>query len=354
MSETFPEPNAFTKSLFEKLVSHPKRIVFPEGEDLRILRVAAEMVRREIGVPILLGKVKRMRKLAADNSIDLTFVRMIDPKESSDLKLFCGYYEKSENARGIRVAMVEQTVSKPQNFGAMMVQYGHADGMVSGNKVLPAVTYRAVLHMIKPLADVPKVFSTTLLVAPHLDHFGHEGFMLLADTGVIPDPESYDLASIAVETGKLAHHLLGRKPRVCMLSHSTKGSTNTPGAQRVRAATALAQKMVKDQGLTVRVDGELQADVALDAESAEIKLESEKKIHAPDVMVFPNLDAAHISMKLLQHVGGAQNYGSLIMGCSKPTAQVPRTASIETILGTAALVGVEAIKFNQLHLDDAL
>jgi phosphotransacetylase len=156
---------------------------------------------------------------------------------------------------------------------------------------------------------------------------------------------------MALETGKLARHFLGRKAFVAMLSHSTKGSANTPDAQRMAAAAALARDEALKQFLDIAIEGELQADVALDPEAAETKLPAAEVRPTADVLVFPNLDAAHISLKLLQHIAGAQNYGQLILGLSRPAAQVPRTATVETIFGTAAAIAVEAIKFHQLYPD---
>ena len=175
--------------------------------------------------------------------------------------------------------------------------------------------------------------------------------MFLADTGLIPHPDVSQLSNIAIETGKLALHFLGRTPQIAMLSHSTKGSSNTQEAQKIAAATALAQNQVLEELLDLHIDGELQADVAIDPVAAETKLPDAVSRLGADVLVFPNLDAAHISVKLLQHLAGAQNYGQLILGLSRPAAQVPRTASIETLFGTTAAVAVEAIKYHQLHPD---
>jgi phosphotransacetylase len=198
---------------------------------------------------------------------------------------------------------------------------------------------------------VPKIFGVSILVGPHLQNLGASGLLFLADCGLIPNPDVRELAAIALETGKLAHHFLGRKPLVAMLSHSTKGSASTPDARRMAAAASLAQAEVHKAFLDIDIEGELQADVALDPVASEIKTSSPGTRPTADVLVFPNLDAAHISLKLLQHVAGAQNYGQLILGLSRPAAQVPRTASEETIFGTAAAIAVEAIKFHQLYPD---
>lgn len=351
--DDFPETTAIgnnvTRHLLEQLQRHPKRVVFTEGEDIRVLRAAARLVALEAVIPILLGNREKIRALAAENNIPMTFIKVLDPPHASDFALFCQRVENMARYRSVQTGNPADIVARPHYFGALMVQYGQADALVGGNQALPATYFRALLNAIKPLPDVPKIFGTTLLIAPHLKHIGGDGILFLADTGLIPNPDVEQLAAIAVETGKLARHFLGRTPLVAMLSHSTKGSAGTPDARRVAAATALAREKISNEFLDIEIEGEVQADVALDPEAAEIKLPGAEKRHTADVLVFPSLDAAHISLKLLQHVAGAQNYGQLIMGLARPAAQVPRTATEETIFGTAAAVAVEAIKFHQLY-----
>ncbi len=348
----FPEANVLTADLFAPLKRHPKRIVFADGEDIRVLRVAARMVELEIGVPILLGNRERIRQMAEDEGISMTFVSIIDPKNSSEIGLFCKRLKKVSRFRGKIIANPCDIVSRPQNFAAMMVQYGHADGMIAGNQSMPATVFRAAITMIKPLKKVPKVFGAMIMVAPpNIKHFGKDGILFLADCGVIPEPDVKQLASIAVETGKLARHFLGRTPHIAMLSHSTKGSAYTKSAQRVQAATELARQKIEKNYLDLKIHGEIQADVALDPTAAEIKLTYPISQKSADVLVFPNLDAGHISLKLLQHLLGAQNYGQFIMGLARPAAQVPRTVSEETLLGTAAVLGIQAINSHNVYLE---
>lgn len=346
-ASAFSAPNSFTEPLFEQLKRHPKRIVFSDADDDRILRVAEKMVELGIGIPILVGNREAIRARADELGTKMELVRVIQPDLASDFPLFCERLERIERYRGIQDIDAKSILSDPDYFSAMMVQYGQADACLSGNVSTPAGVFRPLLHLIAPNADVPRVFAVTTLVSDQLAHFGRDGKLFLSDCGLVADPTVEELASIAVETGKLAHHYLGRRVRVALLSHSTMGTSNTAPALKVQAATALARE--KADPLEIEIDGEIQADVALDAAAAEVKLPSQERKAPADVLVFPSLDAAHISLKLLQHVGGAQNYGQLICGLTRPAAQVPRTASEETILGTAAALGVEAIKFHELY-----
>ena len=352
MSDFPTEPksgNNVILHLLERLRRHPKRVVFTEGEDIRVIEAAARLVKEEVVAPILLGNRERIRALAAQHSVPLTFIHLIDPPLASDFGLFCQRVENMARYRTMQLGNPEEIVARPHYFGALMVQYGQADAIVGGNQESPSAYFRALLHTIKPLPSVPKIFGVSVLVGPHLKNLGSSGILLLADCGLIPNPDVNELAAIALETGKLAYHFLGRKPLVALLSHSTKGSAATPDARRVAAAASLAQAEVLKNFLDIDIEGELQADVALDPEAAEIKMPGAQVRPTADVLVFPNLDAAHISLKLLQHVAGAQTYGQFILGLSRPAAQVPRTASVETIFGTAAAIAVEAIKFHELY-----
>jgi phosphotransacetylase len=302
-------------------------------------------------VPILLGPREDILALAKELEVDLTFVKVLEPAKSTDLPLFCERLKRIQRYKGVEMANACEVVAQPQHFASMMIQYGQADAMVGGNLSIPAAVFRALLHMVKADPSVPKVFSVAVLAASHLEHFGPEGTLYLADAGMIPDPTVDELAAIAEKTGALARHYLGRRPRVVMLSHSTMGSAGTDSAKKVAAATELARQHIAASGGEVELDGELQLDVALDADAAEIKIPGMTRKDPADVLIFPNLDAAHISLKLLQHVAGARVYGQLIVGLSRPAAQVARTVDATSLLGTALAVGVEAVKYHELYPD---
>ncbi|MCU0753288.1 MAG: phosphate acyltransferase [Akkermansiaceae bacterium] len=352
MTDFPPEPQSGTqvvRHLLDQLRRHPKRVVFTEGEDIRVIEAAARLVREEVVAPILLGNRERIRAMAAEQGIPMKFIHVIDPVKASDFTLFCQRVVNMARYRSMRLGNPAEIVARPHYFGALMVQYGQADAIVGGNQAIPAAYFRALIQTIKPMPHVPRMFGVSILTGPHLKNLGGSGILLLADSALIPNPTVEELAAIAIDTGKLAHHFLGRKPHVALLSYSTKGSAGTPDARRMSAAASLAQAEVLRDFLDIEIEGELQADVALDPEAAEIKFPSPEARPTADVLVFPNLDAAHIAMKLLQHVAGAQVYGQFIRGLSRPAAQVPRTASVETIFGTAAAIAVEAIKFHQLY-----
>jgi phosphate acetyltransferase len=287
--------------------------------------------------------------MAEKEGINLEFVKLLDPEKADDFDLFCRRFEKMERYRRMKVTSAAGIIAKPHYFGAMMVQYGQADGVVGGNRAVPATVLRALFHVIKPLPHTDTASSCAVLVDPGKPHFGSEGFLFLADCAVIPEPTIDQLAMIAVESGKFARAVLGRTPKVAMLSFSTKGSATTPASERIVAATAQARERAAREELVVEIDGELQVDAALVPEIAALKAPGGRIQGDADVLVFPDLNSGNISQKLLQHGEGVQAYGNLILGLARPAAQISRGASEETILGTAAAVGIQAIEYHDLY-----
>ena len=220
--------------------------------------------------------------------------------------------------------------------------------MVGGNQLLPATIHRALVQLIKPMPGVDHPFTAAVMVSETLHHLGPNGILLLADCGFSDVPSVSELTTIAIQSGRLASHYAQRRVRVAMLSHSTMNSAASDSASRVRAATEAARAIAVHHRYDIEIDGELQADVALVPEAAEVKLPQMQNRPIADVLVFPNLDAAHISMKLLSHVAGATKYGQLVLGLTRPAAQVARTVTPRSLLGSAAAVGAEAIKYREI------
>jgi len=181
--------------------------------------------------------------------------------------------------------------------------------------------------------------------------FGHQGAMLMADCGVIPDPTVEQLADIAVSSGFLARQLLGIRPRVAMLSFSTKGSASHPSAHKMEAATALARQLAAHRALEADFEGELQVDAALVPEIASRKLPENAVAGRANVLVFPDLNSGNISSKLVQHVARANAYGQILLGLDMPAAEISRGANSHDILGVAAIVGLQAIEYRLLYPD---
>src|SRR6185503_19579949 len=167
--------------------------------------------------------------------------------------------------------------------------------------------------------------------------------------GVIPEPDVEQLADIAVTTAQLARHLLGTRPRVGLLSYSTKGSATHPSIGKVQAATALARQKARQKNLQADFDGELQVDAALIPDIAARKALDGKVAGRANVLIFPDLNSGNIASKLVQHIGRAHAYGQVLLGLDRPAADVSRGSTTHDILGVAAIVGVQSVSYEQLY-----
>jgi phosphate acetyltransferase len=339
---------SFIGSVFEKLLRHPKRIVFPEGNDPRVLSAASRFAALRLGAPILLGNSKEIESAAAKEGINLARIGIVDPATASDLPQFCERLEKLRHYHDLGKTATRELMTNPHYFAAMMVQYSQADALVAGVSSYASSVLRPVIQLIKPLPGTDKISSCTVFVLKD-ERFGDEGVLLFADCAVIPEPTVEQLAMIAIQTGKICRQVLGIKPRVAMLSFSTKGSSKQRAAEKMAAATALARSQAEKEKLEIEIDGEMQADAALLSNLAERKTPTSTVAGRANVLIFPDLNAGNIAAKLVQYLAGAETYGEILLGPSKPCAHVSRGSSVEEILGVAAIVGLQAIEFRKLY-----
>lgn len=351
----------FIDNVFAQLARHPKRIVFPEGAEPRTLQAAAEFARRGLGAPILLGNPDTIASVARSEGIDLVKSKIAhyDPANSTELPIFCQRLEQLERYKKLGFNDARQVMTNPNYFGAMMIQYGLADGLVGGVGEYSSSLLRPLLQLLKPLPEVRTVFGCMVVELPDRA-VGEDGVLFLADGAVIPDPTVEQLATIAVHAGELYCRLRGKRARVAMLSFSTKGSSTSPSAQKMAAATALARQKVEQKiaaggfaGLEIEIDGEMQADTAIDSGLALRKAPGSLVAGQANVLVFPDLNSGNIAVKLLQYLADARSYGQVLLGLSKPAADMSRGATVESILGVAAIVGLQAIEYHTLYRDQS-
>ena len=338
----------YISTVFQKLKRHPKRIVFPEGTEPRVLRAAARFVKLHLGAPIVLGKRDEIEKIALAEQIDLDHIGIIDPATSDEMPAFVSRLEKLKRYRNLGSKEAAEILANPNYFGAMMTQYGLVDGLVAGARETASSALRPIIQLIKPLPTTTSISSCMMLDLSN-KRYGERGVMFFADCAVIPDPTVEQLADIAVQAGAVCRQMTGNKPRIAMLSFSTTGSANLSSPQKVVAATALARQKAQDQGLEMEIDGELQADTALLSDLAQKKAPTSLVAGKANVMVFPDLNSGNIGAKLVQYLAGAETYGQILLGLTKPCADLSRGASEEDILGVAAIIGLQAIEFRKLY-----
>ena len=338
----------FIGNIIEKLQRHPKRIVFPEGLEPRVLQAARQFHSLRLGAPILLGDRPKVKALAEELNISLEGIRVINPAESDELDNFARRFAALRRARGLKPPEARNAIMQPNYFGAMMLAMHQADGLVSGTSHTTGSVLRPLFQIVK-MAPQANTVSSCQIMEVEDSRFGENGVLFMADCGVIPEPSVDQLADIAISTAQLARQLLGIRPRVALLSFSTKGSAMHPTVGRVQAATALAQKKAEDMRLDAEFDGELQVDAALVPEIASRKLPDSKVAGAANVLVFPELNSGNIASKLVRHIARANAYGQILLGLDRPAADVSRGSNAHDILGVAAIVGVQAIEYGKLY-----
>lgn len=338
----------FIGSVIEKLQRHPKRIVFPEGAEPRVLQAARQFYSLRLGVPILLGNRTKIKETAEEINVRLEGIRIINPEESEELENFARRFEILRRYKGMKGFEARDAMLQPNFFGAMMLAMHQADGFVSGANLFSGSVLRPLFQIIK-VAPKNTTASSCLVMEMDDTRFGESGVLFMADCGVIPDPTVEQLSDIAVSTARLARHLLGVKPRVAMLSFSTKGSARHESVGKVQAATALAQKKAMEAQLEAEFDGELQVDAALVPEIAAKRLPESSVAGRANVLIFPDLNSGNISSRLVQHIARANCYGQILLGLDRPAADLSRGSSAHDILGVAAIVGVQSIDYQTLY-----
>ncbi|HEU5123663.1 MAG TPA: phosphate acyltransferase [Verrucomicrobiae bacterium] len=338
----------FIGNIIDKLQRHPKRIVFPEGLEPRVLQAARQFHSLRLGAPILLGDRTKVKALAEELNISLEGIRVINPAESEDLDNFARRFAALRRSKGLQPPEARAAIMQPNYFGAMMLAMHQADGLVSGTSHTTGSVLRPLFQIVK-MAPEANTISSCQIMEVEDSRFGEQGVLFMADCGVIPEPTVEQLADIAISTAQVARQLLNIRPRVALLSFSTKGSAMHPTIGRVQAATALAQKRAEAVNLEADFDGELQVDAALVPEIAERKLPDSQVAGRANVLVFPELNSGNIASKLVRHMARANAYGQILLGMDRPAADVSRGSNAHDILGVAAIVGVQSIEYAKLY-----
>jgi malate dehydrogenase (oxaloacetate-decarboxylating)(NADP+) len=313
-----------------KAQSAPRRIVFPEGEEEKILRAAQIIIDEKIAEPILLGSAAVIQEHASDLGLDLKGAEVIDPAKSSKLKEYASAFYEVRQRKGITQVDAERRVRSNNVFGMMMVQKGHADGLISGLTQHYPDTLRPALQIIGKKSGVNRIAGLYMMIFKHRTVF-------IGDATVNIEPAAEDLAEIALLTAERVRQF-DIEPRVAMLSFSNFGGTQHPLAEKVARAVAL----VKRAAPNLMVDGEMQADTAVNPEIIhEVYPFSTLKSPA-NILICPDLTSANIAYKLLAHLGGATAIGPMLMGIRKPVYLLIPGNDVSDIVNTTALAVCDA------------
>jgi len=317
--------------MINKAQRNPKRVVFPEGEESKMLRASQILLDEKIARPILLGNERTIRARMEELRLNLEGAQIIEPARFARLPEYVEELYRLRQRRGVTLKEARELILNRNMFGAMMVRMGDADALIGGLTQHYPDTIRPALQVISVREGLTKVSGLYLLISPKRQVY------FLADCTVNIEPSAEDLAEIAICTAEMARRF-DVEPRVAMLSFSNFGSTRHKLSEKVRQAAELVQ--AREPGLMV--DGEMQADTAVVPEIIEEDYPFSRLKGGANVLIFPDLEAGNIAYKLLNRIGGCEVIGPILMGMSRPVHVLQRGAEVNEIVNMAAIAVVDA------------
>lgn len=323
--------------IYAKAQDAKKTIVLPEGHDLRVIKAASQALAKGYAKPVLLADPEVTKKVAAENSVNIEGIEIIDPATSPKRDEYAATLFELRRKKGMTEEEAYKLAGSSLYYGVLMVKAGDADGEVSGATHSTADTVRPALQVLRTAPGTPIVSSFFIMVVPNCE-FGEEGLFIFSDCGLVINPSAEELATIAISSGKTMKSLLGVEPHVAMLSFSSKGSGKDVLVDKVAEATKIAQQNAPD----MLIDGELQADSALVPWVAESKAPGSPVAGKANVLIFPDLQAGNIGYKLVERLAKAEAYGPILQGIAKPVNDLSRGCNAEDIMNVIAITAVQA------------
>jgi malate dehydrogenase (oxaloacetate-decarboxylating)(NADP+) len=326
--------NQLSRAIGNKARQNPKRVVFADAENSKVLKAAQLVLEEKIGFPILLGDEKKIRQIAEENAVDLEGMPIINPKDDDTeemRKSFGALFFEKRQRKGVNNYEAFKAMKDRNHFGCMMVETGVADCMISGLSRNYPDTIRPALQIIGTEPGVKKIAGMYLL-------FTKRGPLFLADTTVNFNPTAEELAEITLMVAKEVRQF-NLVPKIAMLSYSNFGSSDSAEAKLVQTA----HKIVKSKEPNLICDGEMQGILAFNKEILKENYPFSELIKGDvNTLIFPNLSAGNIAYNLLQEVGGADSIGPILLGLNKPVHVLQLGSSIRSIFNMVVIAVVDA------------
>lgn len=325
----------FIDSIIKRASKNIKKIVLPEATDIRILKATEKITQEKIADIILVGNNDEIKNIADKNNINISLAEIIDPVSYEDKDIMINTLYELRKLKGMTLEKAKRLILDEVYFGVMLLKLGKADGLVCGAIHATADTLRPALQILKTKENTKLVSGFFIMDVPNCEY---GNIYLFSDCGINPNPNSDELAEIAIASAKSYELLVGQTAKIGMLSFSTYGSAKSDETKKVVDATTLAK--LKNPNLMI--DGELQLDAAIVPEVAEVKAPGSKIAGICNTLIFPNLDAGNIGYKLVQRMANAKAYGPLCQGVAKPVNDLSRGCNVDDIVGVVAITSVQA------------
>jgi phosphate acetyltransferase len=325
------------EKIISKAKSNLKHIILAEGDDIRIIKAASLITQEKIAQITLLGNPSKINDKAEAENIDLKNINIIDPQNYSELGTLADNLYEIRKAKGLSKDESMELIKNPLYFGTMLVKTGFADGMVAGSNCPTANVLKPALQIIKAAPD-QKIVSTFFIIISPDTQFGENGILFFADCSMNINPNAEELANIATQTADSFKFFIGKTPKVAMLSFSTNGSGCGDMVTKVQEATTIAQLNRPD----LLIEGELQADAAIVPNVSKLKQTQSQISGSANILIFPDLNTANISYKLVQRLAKADAFGPITQGMNKPINDLSRGCSVDDIVVTVAITSIQA------------
>ena len=328
---------SFINDIKQRAKQDIKTIILPESNDLRVIKATEQVLKERYSDIILIGNKEEIKKIAQENNIDISKAKIVDPLKSDKFSEYAEKFYELRKAKGMTLDKAKEIMKDNVYFGMMMVKQGDGDGLVSGACHSTADTLRPALQILKTKPGTKLVSAFFFMVVPNCE-YGENGAFVFGDCGLNEYPDSEALSEIAISSSKSFKQLVGKEPKVAMLSYSSYGSAHSPLTDKVVEATKLLKEKMPD----LIADGELQLDAAIIPEIAASKAPGSPLKGEANTLIFPDLDAGNIGYKLVQRFAKAEAYGPLCQGIARPVNDLSRGCSAKDIAGVVAITAVQA------------
>ncbi len=326
--------------IMQRAKNNLKRIVLPEGTEIRTLKAADIILGEKAAKLILIGNAEEIHRIAVENELkNIGEATIVDPETYPEMKKYSDLLFDIRKSKGMTPEEAEKLAKDPLYLACLMIKNGDADGELAGAQNTTGNVLRPAFQIVKTKPGI-KIVSGALLMFTPAEEYGEKGLFVFADCAVNPNPNAEELASIAVSTAETAKQIAGFEPKVAMLSFSTKGSAQHELVDKVVEATRIAKEMAPE----LLIDGEMQADAALVETVGKSKAPGSPVAGEANVLVFPDLQSGNIAYKLVERLSGAKAIGPVLQGIAAPINDLSRGCSVEDIVRMITITANQAMK----------